>query len=212
MREDSFIFQEKSTAVTSPGRLIDYRRGAEKTETDIIAVVIAHFNPACPFGHQETRGLLFPTYVPMPSVERLHVSICDTGTGSDLEEYKVLTVGSETECWVESKEGSLFSIRMDVGEQQRDLPDCFLFRVHVDGHLVDKLLLGEHHDMFRRSKVVTGVYKSEEVIKPFTFGKALFGGRTIRVIFLMRYRRLPIGKRYVQQFGGYRGHRGTGTS
>jgi len=108
----------------------------------------------------------------MPSFHPLHVAIHDGGTETKLEEYKVVTAVTETECWIESKLGSLFTVNMSLTRDVLNFPEAFVWKVYVDGQVVDKVLMG-FWDL-RSVKVLRGVYITEDIYKPFRFAKTRF--------------------------------------
>jgi hypothetical protein len=122
----------------------------------------------------------------MPSFHPLHVAIHDCVTETKLEEYKIVTTVTETECWIESKLGSLFTVNMSLTRDVVTSPEGFLWKVYVDGQVVDKVLMG-FWDL-RNFKVLRGVYITEDVYKPFRFAKTRFRGTVFQERYLMFFR------------------------
>jgi hypothetical protein len=100
-----------------------------------------------------------------------------------LEEYKVVTTGTKTECWIESKEGLQFTVNMFLTPRGEFLEssEVFLFKVYVDGQIVGDPGLGHYDDDFHSSYILRGVYVSETLLKPFKFAKTHFTGTTLRL-------------------------------
>ena len=102
-------------------------------------------------------------------------------TETILEEYKVVTSGRKTECWIESREGSHFSVNMFVTPDGARLKSSegFCFGVFVDGQFVSSALLGYYPDQdFQSCRISRGVQVTEKVLKPFRFAKTRFLGTT----------------------------------
>ena len=129
---------------------------------------------------------LFKKSVPMPSFHPLHVAIHDGVTETKLEEYKVVTTVTETECWIESKLGSLFTVNMSLTRDVINFPEAFVWKVYVDGQVVDKVLMG-FWDL-RSLKVLRGVYITQDIYKPFRFAKTRFKGMVFQERYLMCFR------------------------
>jgi hypothetical protein len=120
----------------------------------------------------------------MPSAGRVTVSIYDDETNTFLEEYQVVTAGPKTECWIESKEMSRFSIKMSVTPPDGKELYAFNFMVLVDGQRVEKGLVGQINKNFQGVRLFSGVRDTGNVLKPFTFAKTRFMGIMFQPIFL----------------------------
>ena len=120
----------------------------------------------------------------MPSAGRVKVSIRDDETNTFLEEYQVVTAGPKTECWIESKEKSRFSIKVSVTPP--DGKEIYAFRatVFVDGQRVERGLFGKIDKTFCNVYGFSGVRDTGNVLKPFTFAKTRFMGIMFQPIFL----------------------------
>jgi hypothetical protein len=119
----------------------------------------------------------------MPLAGRVTVSIRDDETNTFLEEYQVVTAGPKTECWIESKEKSRFSIHTSV--TPLDVKEVYALgiKVYVDGQNVGRPLLGEVDKNFNGLSHLPGLQDTENVLKPFTFAKTHFMGIMFKVIF-----------------------------
>jgi hypothetical protein len=112
----------------------------------------------------------------MPSAGRVKVSIRDEETKTHLEEYQIIADERKTECWIESKEASQFSIEVSI--TPNDVRDLYAFRcrLHVDGQHVSGGLLGQVNERFYPRELWEGLQETENVLKPFTFAKTRFMG------------------------------------
>jgi len=125
------------------------------------------------------------TSLPMPSFGPLQVYIMSVETETILEEYKLVTSGRKTECWIESREGLHFSVNMFVTRHMSARlkvdSEAFLFKVYVDGQIISNCFLGclSSHG-FQSSRILDGVQVTEKVLKPFRFAKTQFIGTTQR--------------------------------
>jgi hypothetical protein len=120
----------------------------------------------------------------MPSAGRVTVSIRDDETNTFLEEYQVVTAGPKTECWIESKEKSQFSIQVSVTPPDGKELYAFRITVFVDGQRVERGLFGQIYKTFHHSYCYPGVRDTGDVLKPFTFAKTRFMGIMFQPIFL----------------------------
>ena len=112
----------------------------------------------------------------MPSAGRVKVSIRDGETNTFLEEYQIVTAGPKTECWIESKEKSRFSIEVSVTPPDGKELDAFRITVFVDGQPVDRGVFGQINKTFRPFYCFSGLRDTRSVLKPFTFAKTRFMG------------------------------------
>jgi len=104
-------------------------------------------------------------------------------TETILEEYKVVTSGRKTECWIESTEGLHFGVNMSLNSDGADLEtsEAFRFGIYVDGQIVGNSLLGYYPGYkFHSFSMVRGVQVTENVLRPFRFAKTQFIGTTQR--------------------------------
>ena len=120
----------------------------------------------------------------MPSAGRVTVSIHDDETDTFLEEYQVVTAGPKTECWIESKEKSRFSIKVSVTPPDGKELHAFRVAVFVDGQNVEQGMFGQIDKTFRSVCLFSGVRDTGNVLKPFSFAKTRFMGIMFQPIFL----------------------------
>lgn len=126
----------------------------------------------------------FPkSIVLMPSSGRIGVSIRGEETQANFEEHQVVTTGTKTECWIESKEDVQFSIIIDLAPASGRTKNLFSFRSYVDGIRVDNALLGHIEGRFYQNAIASGVWHAQNEIKPLIFGKTLFMGIPSRIFF-----------------------------
>jgi len=130
------------------------------------------------------QSILFRTCLTMPSAGRVKVSICNGETNTFLEEYQIVTAGPKTECWIESKEKSRFSIEVSVTPPDGKELDAFRITVFVDGQPVDRGVFGQINKTFRPFYCFSGLRDTRSVLKPFTFAKTRFMGIMFQPIFL----------------------------
>ena len=115
----------------------------------------------------------------MPPAGRLSASILDGETETELDEYNAETTGTKTECWVESKEGSRFSIKVSVAPIRGNDQNMFRCSIYADGMHILSPLLGDLDGTFYSHRVVYGAQEAEGYVKPFTFAKTYFTGTAL---------------------------------
>ena len=119
----------------------------------------------------------------MPSSGRITVSIRAEETQTTFEEYQIVTTGTKTECWIESKEDLQFSIILDLALPSGKTQNAFSFRSYVDGICISNILLGDVEAMFYENAIVSGVRQTRNELKALIFGKTLFMGIPSRILF-----------------------------
>lgn len=119
----------------------------------------------------------------MPSSGRITVSIRGEETQANFEEHQIVTTGTKTECWIESKEDLQFSVIIDLAPPSGKIQNLLSFRSYVDGICVDNALLGHIEGRFSQNTIVSGVWHAQNELKPLIFGKTLFMGIPSRMLF-----------------------------
>lgn len=138
-------------------------------------------------GHSSLNFYFFAAHLPMPSFEPWHVFIHDAETDTKLEEYNVVTTGKKTECWVESKEGSQFTVNMLLSPHAVRISEAISCHLFLDGQRASKRLLGAYDpEKIRTEAVVRDVQLGQGIVKPFKFAKIRFLGMNSKsLVFLM---------------------------